>query len=396
MDWGRFSFDYRYSWEKLFGQLVNIEAYKKSALNLVLPPDWKEKLDRLNRIRALYGTTALEGNPLSESEVSHQMDIVDQNGEGSTGKVTREQLQIRNSVIAQRWVKQRFTPGSPPIQTADILEMHRMVTQNSDTKNNVPGKLRTFSVVVGSPDMGGVHKGAPFEELPRLMEEYVSFINSERVLAEGPVIRALLAHFFLVTIHPFGDGNGRLSRLVEAGILFQHDYNVHGFYGLSNYFYRNEQGYKTLLQQCRACQPFNLDLFIGFGVEGFRAELEGINNFIKAKLNRVVYRAMLVRAFNTRIGARRKLINQREYNLLDFLLTETEPVDPFSENPSRRVQLSELMEAKPVSWQYRNLKPRTLYRELGRLRQLGFIHFQQDEHTKNWYVELDFNAIGRY
>ena len=48
------------------------------------------------------------------------------------------------------------------------------------------------------------------------------------------------------------------------------------------------------------------------------AELEGINNFIKAKLNRVVYRTMLVRAFNTRMGARRKLINQREYNLLIF------------------------------------------------------------------------------
>jgi Fic family protein len=396
MDWEKFSFEYSYDWEKLFGQLVSIEAYKQAALNLVLPPDWREKLDRLNRVRAVYGTTALEGNPLSESEVSHQIAIIDEKGKASSDKVTKEQLQIINSAIAQGWVKERFSPKNAPIQVADILEMHRMITQGSDMKNNLPGKFRTFPVVVGSEDMGGVHKGAPAEELPRLMEEYIKFVNSKRLIAEGPVIRALLAHFFLVTIHPFGDGNGRISRLVEAGILFQQDYNVHGFYGLSNYFYRNEQKYKTVLQQCRAKQPFNLNPFITFGVEGFSSELKGINNFIKTKLNRVVYRAMLVRAFNTRIGARRKRLNQREYNLLDFLLSETEPVDPFSESPSRNIQLTELMKEKSVNWQYRNVKKRTLHRELERLNSLGFIHFARDEAAKTWNVELDFDAIGKY
>ena len=169
MDWGKFTFEYRFGWEELFGHLVNIEACKKSALNLVLPPDWKEKLDRLNRIRAVYGTTALEGNPLSEAEVSHQVDVMDEKIERSTIRLSKEQLQIVNSVIAQRWVRQRFFPNSPPIQVEDILKLHQIVTQNSDTKNNIPGRLREFSVVVGSPDMGGVHKGAPFDRLPQLM-----------------------------------------------------------------------------------------------------------------------------------------------------------------------------------------------------------------------------------
>ncbi len=67
----------------------------------------------------------------------------------------------------------------------------------------------------------------------------MEFVNSPRLRNEHPVVRALLAHFFLVTIHPFGDGNGRVSRLVEAAILYEGGYNVYGFYGLSNYFYRN-------------------------------------------------------------------------------------------------------------------------------------------------------------
>ena len=39
-------------------------------------------------------------------------------------------------------------------------------------------------------------------------------------------------------------------------MLYQDGYNVHGFYGLSNYFYRNGDEYKTRLQECRTSQPF--------------------------------------------------------------------------------------------------------------------------------------------
>lgn len=396
MNWEKFTFNYEFDWEHLFGNFVNIEAYKEAALNLVLPPEWSEKLDRLNRVRAVYGTTALEGNPLSESEVSHQIDVVNDGEKNGSSKATKEQLQIRNAAIAQAWVRERFSPNSRPMELSDILKLHRMITQESDTGHNAPGELRKINVTVGTSEMGGIHRGAPYEIVPRLMDEYIVFISSGKFTAEHPVVRALLAHFFLVTIHPFGDGNGRVSRLVEAGILYQGDYNVHGFYGLSNYFYRNEVRYKTLLQKCRKKQPFDVSPFIAFGVEGFSSELKGINNFIKAKLNRIVYRTTLVRAYNQRVGPRRKLLNQREYSLLHFLLEETEPSDPFSANPSRKLRFSELLQAAYIQATYRNVKPRTFYRELSRLGTLGFITFIRDEEAKDWIVELDFGAIRKH
>ncbi|MGO9479625.1 MAG: Fic family protein [Limisphaerales bacterium] len=398
MQWSHFKFDYQLKQDDaLIQHLVTIEAYKEAALNLVLPPDWREQLNKLNRVRAVRGTTALEGNPLSEAEVSHQIDIVDSQVKTvEKTKVTKEQLQIRNAEIAQMWVKQRFSPDSPLLGCEDILKMHSMITQQSDTNHNVPGKLRTFSVQVGTPEMGGVHIGAPHSELPRLMKEFVEFVNSEKLKGQHPVIRALLSHFFLVTIHPFGDGNGRVSRLVEAGVLFRQGYNVHGFYGLSNYFYQNENQYKTLLQQCRSQHPFNLTPFVMFGLEAFAKELQGINNFIKTKLNRLVYRTVLVRAFNKHVGSRRRLLNQREYNLLEFLLTATEPTDPFSKNPSRQIKFSELQKDKYVEASYRNVTRRTFSRELIRLGETGFISFTRDEAAKDWIVELDFDAIGKY
>ena len=235
MDWKKFSFNYNLNDHGLFQSLVSIEASKEASLDLVFPQEWQSQLDKLNRVRAVHGTTAIEGNPLSEAEVSQQMEYLEQQTHNDDRETaSKEQLQIRNAGEAQDWIKKRFLPDNPPIGLGDILTMHKMITRDSDTKDNIPGKFRTFPVKVGTEDLGGVHRGAPHETLPHLMKEYIDFINSRQLADLHPVMRALLAHFFLVTIHPFGDGNGRVSRLVEAGILFQLGYNVHGFYGLSN------------------------------------------------------------------------------------------------------------------------------------------------------------------
>ena len=390
MDWERFEFDFRLEIDDPT-LLITIEAYRGTAYNLMLPPDWRDQLGRLNRVRAVHGTTALEGNPLSEEQVAESLD-----GTDTERSRTREQAQITNAGIAQDWVRSRFGSRTAPLQLEDILQMHRLMTRHSDEKDNVPGRFRRHRVVAGTLALGGVHRGAPPEDIPQLMEGFVAFVSSARMLREHPLIRALLGHFFLVTIHPFGDGNGRVSRLVEAAMLYQGGYNVHGFYGLSNYFYRNGDEYKTRLQECRTSQPFRVSPFVNFALKGFAAELGGINNFIKTKLNRLVYRSTMLRAYNRRAGKRRRILNDREYRLLTFLLTETEPDDPFAEKPSKQISLADLMASPYVRSAYRSVTPRTFRRELIRLADLGFILFSSPEGAEQPIIELDFSAIGKY
>ena len=220
-------------------------------------------------------------------------------------------------------------------------------------------------------------------------------MNSPQLKNEHPVVKALLAHFFLVTIHPFGDGNGRVSRLVEAAILYEGGYNIHGFYGLSNYFYRNGDEYKRRLQECRRQQPFDLAPFVAFGLRGFEAELEGINNFIKTKLNRLVYRDTITSALAQRVSKRRRLLNVREYQLLAFLLEETEPQDPFSEDPSEKIRLSDLVNSPYVRSAYHDVTNRTFRRELTRLAELGFIVFEHLPESGEYTVEIDFGVIEK-
>jgi Fic family protein len=260
MDWLQFEFDYRLDLKRLTPHLLAVEAYKQASLTRVLPPQWRE--------------------PAWE--------------QGAEPADEKLQLQVKNAATARAWVKQRFLPGTPPLTLADLLTMHGMVADGA-TGDYAPGVLRTLAVQVGRREVGGLHMGAPVNRLPRLMDEYVCFITSERLLAMHPVIQALITHFFLVTIHPFGDCNGRVSRLLTAGILLQRGYNVHGgFYALSDYFYLNDIKYHSMQHRCwQAPPPFDLTEFVAFGMEGFVMELRSINSFIKMKWERTVDRDLL-------------------------------------------------------------------------------------------------------
>ena len=123
MDWRRFRFEYSIQLRSLPSDLIEIEAYRQAALNLVLPPPWREQLDQLNRVRAVHGTTALEGNPLTEAEVRLQMEHLEESSEPPVNQ-SMEQRQVRNAGLAQAWVKERLAPGSAPLQLSDILYLH--------------------------------------------------------------------------------------------------------------------------------------------------------------------------------------------------------------------------------------------------------------------------------
>ena len=390
MDWSRFSFQYLLDLKGFMRLLIRIEGRKEAAMSLLLPSEWKERLDLLNRIRTIHGSTALEGNPLSETQVGRFLE-----GKAKRDPMSRDMRQIQNADAAQEWVRARFGPDRAPIRLEDILQMHELMTRHSDETNNVPGRFRSHDVQVGTPDLGGIHVGAPYEGLSGFMADFICFVNSPQLKNEHPVVKALLAHFFLVTIHPFGDGNGRVSRLVEAAILYEGGYNIHGFYGLSNYFYRNGDEYKRRLQECRRQQPFDLAPFVAFGLRGVEAELEGLNNFIKTKLNRLVYRDTITSALAQRVSKRRRLLNVREYQLLAFLLEETEPQDPFSEDPSEKIRLSDLVNSPYVRSAYHDVTNRTFRRELTRLAELGFIVFEHLPESGEYTVEIDFGVIEK-
>jgi Fic family protein len=261
MYWPAFEFKYRLDFRRVVPHLAAMECYRQAATARVLPPQWRDP-------------------PLAATSASPE--------------TSPETMPPGSAALARAWVADRFAPGSAPVSLSDLLTMHRMVADPNNPES-LPGTFRILPVQVGRKEVGGIHFGAPPESVPRLMNEYVAFINGKDCAGLHPVIQALVAHFFLVTVHPFGDANGRVSRLLMTGLLSQRGYNVHGgFYALSAYFYQNDVEYHTLLHRCwQVPPPFDLTAFAAFGMEGFVMELRSINSFIRAKLDRITDRDAL-------------------------------------------------------------------------------------------------------
>ena len=107
-----------------------------------------------------------------------------------------------------------------------------------------------------------------------------------------------------------------------------------------------------------------------------------------------MYRQMLVSNYNTKVSERRRMLNQREYQLLLHLLDETEPVDPFAPNPSREITLKELL-LRVRERRIQQGNETHLIRELVRLNELGFINLNHQQGSE-LSLEIDFGAIARY
>lgn len=390
-NWETFRFELRYSVDNIKSELIEIEAYRLSLNKLILPREWAGDLQHLYIARSVHGTTAIEGNPLSEDEVSRQLQ------EGAP-RTAQDQLhrQTENAGNAFKWVVDNF-PRQRPIQLADILTIHEILTAGSDEHDNVPGRLREsgHNVTVGSPQLGGVHRGPPGGPcIKRLLRDFIAFINSRAFKRLNTVIQALVAHFYFVTLHPFGDGNGRATRCIEAAILFGGGYNTHGFYSLSNYFYRNRDEYIRTLQKTRTEHRYDLTEFLRFGLRGFREELESVNAYVRNRTHRLHYRELIRRCTAIREGVRRRLLNEREARLLHRILDMSKPRDPFSNEPAKETTWADLMEFCASLYEERTT--RTMIRELRRLQTYGFIHFERERGRDEWRVIIDFDAIARY
>lgn len=81
-----------------------------------------------------------------------------------------------------------------------------------------PGRLRNSPMYVTGPDGLAVYTAPPADEVPGLMRELVNSLRAPDA-STPPVVRAAMAHLRLVSIHPFGDGNGRASRVLQSLVL---------------------------------------------------------------------------------------------------------------------------------------------------------------------------------
>uniref|UniRef100_W5MBA8 Protein adenylyltransferase FICD n=2 Tax=Lepisosteus oculatus TaxID=7918 RepID=W5MBA8_LEPOC len=160
----------------------------------------------------IYHTVAIEGNTLTLSEIRHIIET----RYAVPGKSLLEQNEVIGVDAAMKYINTTLLSRIGSFAIADILEIHRRVLGHVDPVEG--GRLRVNQVFVGH------HLPPQPQDLDRHMLELVQWLNSEEAMNLHPVEFAALAHYKLVYIHPFVDGNGRTSRLLMNLILMQAGY----------------------------------------------------------------------------------------------------------------------------------------------------------------------------
>jgi len=115
-------------------------------------------------------------------------------------------------------------------------------------KDRSPGLYRVGPVSVTSPHGDSLaYVGPPHEDVPALMGEVIEWL-SHGDLNSHVAIRAAMAHLHLVSVHPFNDGNGRVSRIVQSLVLARHGLLAPEFLSIEEYLGEHTDDYYDVLE----------------------------------------------------------------------------------------------------------------------------------------------------
>jgi Fic family protein len=221
--------------------LSRIAAAREVILNSPLIPRWEVSLRKEALIRSAHSSTSIEGNRLNISQVS---DL-------AMGRDIMAFRKDKQEVLNYLKVLENLghLTSKSDIAERNILEIHRMLMV--DTLDNPPdcGSYRNRYVVVANRMTGDViFRPPPNDEVPQLVRNLLAWINAEEAPELDPVIGAGIAHYELVRIHPFIDGNGRIARVLAALLLFLRGFDTKQFFCLDDYYDSDRPAYYRALQ----------------------------------------------------------------------------------------------------------------------------------------------------
>ena len=163
----------------------------------------KPHLRRNNRIRSIHSSLAIEANSLSVGAVKSVID-----GKNVIGP-EKEIQEVKNAYKAYDALG-TFDPYSQD----ELLRLHGIMTYLTVEQS---GMLRTGEEGVFNGN-ACIFMAPPARIVPQLMDDLFSWINAAKGTVH-PLILSSAFHYELVFIHPFMDGNGRMARLWQTGLL---------------------------------------------------------------------------------------------------------------------------------------------------------------------------------
>ena len=196
------------------------------------------------RYASAHTSARVEGNPLSDDEALLVLS-------GEVAPVRPEEREVTNLQDAYELMEQLAADATVRIDHGVLRTMNSLILKDLPAKvSRQRGRYRGGpSLIVDAESREIRYRPPPPAWVPALMDQLVA--NIKRWTAEEsypPPIIAALAHFGLVSVHPFEDGNGRTARLVADMILHQTGWSAESMLSVNQVIWRNRDAYYQALR----------------------------------------------------------------------------------------------------------------------------------------------------
>lgn len=238
---------------EILALIARIDEFKGAWRALgTLAPDRLSALRRVATIESIGSSTRIEGSKLSDREVERLLSKLE-----IRQFETRDEQEVAGyaelmDLMFRAW-------EDIPLNENHVKQFHQILLQYSGKDERHRGHYKTSSNSVAAFDENGAQIGIVFEtatpfDTPRLMGELIACVSTERAntLERTRLHPLLVIAIFVVVfleIHPFQDGNGRLSRVLTTLLLLQAGYAYVPYSSLESVVEANKEAYYLALRQ---------------------------------------------------------------------------------------------------------------------------------------------------
>ncbi|PJC27904.1 hypothetical protein CO054_03155 [Candidatus Shapirobacteria bacterium CG_4_9_14_0_2_um_filter_39_11] len=290
-----------------------VEAAKEVIENAPLIPIYEARFVKEAMLRTIHHGTHLEGNDLSLAEAKRVIE-----GESIAAR-ERDIQEVINYRRAVDYLDELTPKGLPDEEkfhyTQSVLKKIHELTCQRILGDDQLGKYRQTQVVIKDSRTREItFRPPPAIEVPFLLEDFFDWLNSSQGRNLHSVLRAGIAHYFLVAVHPFVEGNGRAARAFATLILFAEGYDIKKFFSLEEYFDKDAPQYYQSLQdvssQVRDLVERDLTPWLEYFTQATAVELTRIKEKVK--------RLSVDLKMKGKIGYQIPL-NERQMKLMEYL-----------------------------------------------------------------------------
>jgi len=235
--------------QEILSLIARIDEFKGAWRALgTLAPERLSALRRVATIESIGSSTRIEGSKLSDRDVERLLANLD-----IKSFDTRDEQEVAGYADLMDLVFSSWQ--DIPLTENYFKQLHQQLLRYSEKDSRHRGNYKTNSNSVAAFDESGAQIGIVFQtaspfDTPRLMRELVEWLNSEIDTERlHPLIIVAIFVVVFLEIHPFQDGNGRLSRVLTTLLLLRTGYAYVPYSSLESVIEMSKEGYYLALRQ---------------------------------------------------------------------------------------------------------------------------------------------------